>query len=178
MSQAGAVNLTGSIPTTVAINFQTDSGIAVPSGNVIDILGSAGTTTTGATNIVRIVPGYEKFTSPTIDFTAIGNTTIFTNGSSRFVPFSITFVSDNVVNFSGDGDFNLGFTGPNFTDYLASDPFELNGIHQFSSFLIDGIGGGADFALLPASTALVLRVTTGITADTFTGRAIVMGFTV
>jgi len=119
-----------------------------------------------------------KFVSPTINFTATGNTTLLTNGTDEFVPYAYTFVTDAVTNFSGDGTFNIGFTAAAYDDYVQSVAFGFDDVNQFSSFLIDEPGAAAGYPLLQPSTALVLNITSGVTADVCTGRCIVFGFTV
>lgn len=113
--------------------------------------------------------------SSTIDYTTPADIVVFTNGASRFVPVYYTFVTDTLVNYSGDGNYALGFTNPDYDDY-AETQFELDDLHQFSTFVVDTGGGATGYPMLPAATDLVLKITTGITADEATGRIFVYGF--
>lgn len=53
MSQAGAISSTGTNP-EIPTDFVTDSGIAVPAADTLNIVGGAGITTSGAGNTVTI----------------------------------------------------------------------------------------------------------------------------
>lgn len=116
-------------------------------------------------------------TSATIDYTTAADIVIFTNGASRFVPLYYTFVTDNLVNYSGDGLYSLGFTNPDYNDYAEAN-FELDDINQFSTFIVDTGGGASGYTSLPATTDLVLKIISPMTADVATGRLFVFGFTV
>lgn len=56
MSQAGIIQIFngGSIPATVATEYVTDSGSAVPAANILNVVGGAGISTSGAGNTVTI----------------------------------------------------------------------------------------------------------------------------
>lgn len=178
MSQAGVLVTGTSAPSNVAITYTADSGSATPSANNLNVVGSFGETTSGATDTLTLIPGFRKFTSAAIDFTAVASTVLFTNGAAKFIPYSVTLVSDTVTNFSGDGNFNLGFTAAGYSDYINGDSTGLSAVDQFSSWLIDEPGGAGGWPLLQPGVALRINVTTGITADAFTGHVIVFGFTI
>ena len=55
MSQSGIAGFTSSnLPSNVPTSFVTNAGTAVPLANIIEILGSGGTTTSGVGNIITI----------------------------------------------------------------------------------------------------------------------------
>jgi hypothetical protein len=68
MSQAGSLTDQGSgpLPPDVPTEFVTNSGTAVPSSNVIEILGAGSITTTGAGNVITISVSGTGFTWNTI----------------------------------------------------------------------------------------------------------------
>lgn len=82
MSQAGTLTTGGSTPGDVATSYVTDSGTAVPSGNVLNVNGSNGLTTSGSGNTIIIHPDVapSKAISDFDDFLATNNA----NGS-KFV---------------------------------------------------------------------------------------------
>jgi hypothetical protein len=63
MSQAGIISTTaGPVPPVVPTQFTTDSGIAVPALNNINVLGGVGATTSGAGSTITITVKNEGFT--------------------------------------------------------------------------------------------------------------------
>lgn len=57
----------GPVPPTVATSYQTNSGVAVPAANILNVLGSSGVATSGAGNTVtitltQIAPSYVNVT--------------------------------------------------------------------------------------------------------------------
>lgn len=115
-----------------AITFDTDSGSAVPSGNVIDIAGGLNMNTAGATNVVTInlddtvsitgsftagtTAGF--ITSETGDITAVAGNINLPNTNAAGTEGIITFGGDRFVNnigtdntFVGSDAGNLATTG-------------------------------------------------------------------
>ena len=54
VTKTGASQLTVSISGTVATSYPTNSGTAIPAGGVLEVLGTNGITTSGATNIITV----------------------------------------------------------------------------------------------------------------------------
>lgn len=61
MSQIYKAVTSGSLPPTVPLQFTTDSGIAVPALNNLNVLGGTGTTTAGAGSTITITVVNEGF---------------------------------------------------------------------------------------------------------------------
>lgn len=55
MSQFFQGTTAGSLPPSVPTSFVTDSGTAIPVGNILNVLGSAGTSTSGLGNTITIM---------------------------------------------------------------------------------------------------------------------------
>ncbi len=63
MSQAGQINsAAGPVPPDVPLQFTTDSGIAVPAANNLNVFGGTGATTSGAGSTLTITVTNEGFT--------------------------------------------------------------------------------------------------------------------
>lgn len=63
MSQAGLLHVTDSVlPPDVPLIFETNSGNAVASANVIEILGGAGATTSASGNVITVTVSGASFT--------------------------------------------------------------------------------------------------------------------
>lgn len=63
MSQAGIINTSsGPVPPTVPTQFTTDSGIAVPAANNLNVFGGTGATTSGAGSTITITVKNDSFT--------------------------------------------------------------------------------------------------------------------
>lgn len=77
-----SVSVSGNVPTNVPINFDTNSGTAVSSGNTIGIIGVGGTTTSGSGNTVTIttVSASMNWNDQIADFSAVVNEGNFCTG--------------------------------------------------------------------------------------------------
>jgi hypothetical protein len=63
MSQAGLIAINnGNLPPDVPLEFVTDSGTAVASANILNVLGGAGVTTEGFGNTIEIIVSSTGFT--------------------------------------------------------------------------------------------------------------------
>ena len=73
------VSVTGNVPTNVPINFITNAGTAVSSGNNINVVGGGSTTTSGAGNTVTITTTANvlNWTDEAVSFTAAVNNGYF-----------------------------------------------------------------------------------------------------
>jgi hypothetical protein len=54
MSQAGIISVASSIPPSVAIQYTTDNGIAVPAAGNLNVFGDVGTSTSGSGSTITI----------------------------------------------------------------------------------------------------------------------------
>lgn len=160
------------------VSIQTNTGTAVGVGFAIKVMGTDGMVGTVSGDTVTLTPGYKKYVSPSIDFTATGATVIFTNGTSKFVLTGITLVSDVIDNYSGGASFSIGFTGPDYDDYITHTTDSVILSDYFNNMFVGVSDSLGHYPLLPASTALRVNVTSAAIADTFTGRIVVFGFTV
>ena len=117
------------------------------------------------------------FQSPLIDLKNTLNYTIFTP-TEDFLIFSIVF---NMVNLVGTQGFpitiNLGWTGPSYDDFLSNFS-GLASVNNTFSYTNNGTPFNTGMVpVVPASTPLVLKVSTADTiATTDTQVAYIFGF--
>lgn len=62
MSQIIKNLASGPVPPSVATSYVTDSGIAVPAANILNVIGGTGTTTSGSGNTITITVQNDGFT--------------------------------------------------------------------------------------------------------------------
>jgi len=86
MSQAGRLSKsTPLIPGTVPESFVTNSGTAVPSGNILNVLGVSGTSTSGSGNTINITSPATFFIQTKAVGAAVNNTTYYLTSQGNFV---------------------------------------------------------------------------------------------
>ncbi len=113
-----------------------------------------------------------KYISPSIDFKVIGTTNFFvTTSAGFFIPISSIALIDNANNEQGDNVFNIGWTGPNFDDYFSGIS-----IANVSTDTYTFLSESASPPYVPASTQIVVNVTTGDTGTALVGRIAMVGF--
>ena len=116
---------------------------------------------------------YFTYISPTINFKNTGNTTIFTTQFGlTFVPISFTELCDTASSASGTAVFNVGTNSSAFDNYISGGTFILTAANTFSNNFFDS----QTFAIFPASTAVVLKVSVADAGTAITGRVIINGF--
>jgi hypothetical protein len=163
MSQAGVLNVTENNP-SIPTEFVTNSGIAVPLANTLDILGGVGITTSGAGNVVTITAigmgftwtaitsadnvkqitvenGYITNGAPTCILllpaaAALGDTFIITGNTSLF---QITQNAGQVIHF-GSQTTTVG-VGGSLTSTMVQDHIQILCIAANTTFKVtDSIG--------------------------------------
>jgi hypothetical protein len=110
-------------------------------------------------------------TSGTINFKNTGPTTLFTTGSENFVPIGYCMYMTSVVGYSSESGFNIGFTGPTYTDLVNGFPNIISSSGGFYNVLLS-----ASLPSVPANTAIVLDITLGEGATTALGTITMYGF--
>ncbi len=82
MSQAIKNLASGPVPPSVAQSYVTDSGIAIPAANILNVFGGSGITTSGAGNTITInvVDDGFPWTDKSITFNAIAQNGYFCTG--------------------------------------------------------------------------------------------------
>lgn len=78
-----AVTSGGPLPPNIPTSFQTDSGIAVPAANILNVLGGNGATTSGAGNTVTVtvVTDGMPWIDQAVSFSASAQTGYFCTGT-------------------------------------------------------------------------------------------------
>lgn len=113
------------------------------------------------------------YQSPTIDFKTTGTTPIFTTESSgSFIALQIIFILDVVDTFTVPGIYNIGWTAPDYDDFISSKAI---GSFTASSTFAAATTGPINI-FIPASTQVIFNITTVVTATTCTGSVIFVGF--
>jgi hypothetical protein len=90
----------GPIPPNIPTSFQTDSGIATPSGNIINVLGGTGATTTGSGNTITVIVKNDGFLwlDEAVTFNADPQTGYFCTGTLTVnLPLSAGLVNGSTI---------------------------------------------------------------------------------
>jgi hypothetical protein len=147
MSQSGATNKVGTVPSNVPISFVTNSGTATAIGHVVDVFGGTGVTTSGAGNVITI-----------------------TNTSSA----SITFDADSGTAAPAAGIITLAGSGSITTIAAGSTvTTELTGLTNHNVLI--GAGTTTITKVAPSATSGVPLISQGAAADPAFGTVVVAG---
>ncbi len=127
MSQSGILNLRNSVvPPTVAQTYVTDAGTAIPSSNILNVLGDDVINTSGSGNTIVIHnPNPSKVISDFNDFiTGSGNLIGYPGVGLASIPGTAT--NPGIVTFSGGGSNGIFMAG-NYGSNPNADSFALGG---------------------------------------------------
>jgi hypothetical protein len=116
--------------------------------------------------------GVISYVSPLIDFKTIGLTPLFTiSATKRFAPFAYSTIIQTNVSMVGDAQYSLGWTAPNYSDYLFLASFfpgmagDVNNIFNTSAVMI-----------FPANTTIYCNVSAPDSGTTVTGYVNILGY--
>ncbi len=147
MSQAGLIDIESSNP-QIPTSFVTDSGTAIPIGNVLEVLGGTDCTTSGSGNTIIIdVAGFASATytadsgsaTPSANnLNIFGSGSIVTSGSGDTISVSLTTLANHNV-LLGSGSNTINSTPPSSTSGI---PLISNGLSADPSFGIASVAGG------------------------------------
>ncbi len=119
MSQAGILSVSsGILPPTVPLAFTTDSGVAVPAANNLNVLGGVGATTSGSGSTITITVNTAGFT---------WNTVV---GTSQAIVKENGYINSNV----GLTTFTLPATG------VVGDSFQIAGYGAGGWLIAQNVG--------------------------------------
>ncbi len=161
----------GNVPTSVV----TDSGIATPAANVLNIVGASGTVTSGSGNTVTVTSTANGNTfalvSPIINFKLVTVTTLFSIPVGvRFAPVFAQYICESATAANGNSIFSIGWTPATYNNYI-SDSFNPTTASMSQLFQT----GSTPVTLFPANTDIKINVTSADTGTALTGRIVIYG---
>ncbi len=112
------------------------------------------------------------YVSTEIDFKVADETIIFTTQPLLlFIPISFILICDEATAATGDAIFNVGWTGPNYDDWIMGNAFSGPQQGFFSQ-------GSSPSSVMPAPSATPVRIniTSPDTGTSLSGRLIFTGF--
>lgn len=177
MSQSGSLSTSGSVPSNVPQAFVTDSGIAIPALNILNVVGAGTISTSGSGNTVTITDdqSIQVIRGPIFDMTTLGTTDIFTF-TDDFVICGIKYTITSLTGVAGgDTILNIGYTAPDYDDIINSD----TGLPQFlndtsGQFIYNGV---SEFPVTLANETLKVNVTQADSgASVMTARLDIIGY--
>jgi hypothetical protein len=117
MSQGGLNNTSkGPVPPSVATSYVTNAGTAVPAANVLNVLGAAGTVTSGAGNTITITVSGSGMTWSTISANqtlAVDNGYFCTGGAALSLALPAVSAVGDMITVVLDGSTSWTITQPN-----------------------------------------------------------------
>ncbi len=116
---------------------------------------------------------YYVIVSPTVNFKTTGLTTLWTTPvNATFLALTYTIVCDTATAANGDSVFNVGWTPATYTDFLDTQSPNILTANTYSNTVVEA---GLIPPVFPASTAIVLNITSAETGTALTGRFIFSG---